>query len=115
MKLWIDDVRPAPEGWLWLHTVDGTWELIKSIYARDFFEDVPEVIEISLDHDASDGYSEYGGDYIEILNKLEYFANFSTDWNRYIKKYMVFHIHSQNPVGVENMRRIIRRNGWREI
>mgnify|MGYP002511493379 CR=1 FL=1 len=25
------------------------------------------------------------------------------------------HIHSMNVVGVENMRRIIRRNGWREV
>jgi hypothetical protein len=24
-------------------------------------------------------------------------------------------LHSQNPVGVENMRRIIERNGWKEI
>lgn len=114
MKLWIDDIRPAPEGYVWLHTVNDTWELIKSIYARDFFEDAPETIEISLDHDASDEYSKLGGDYIEILNKLEYYANISTDWRRYIKKYMVFHIHSANPVGVENMRRIIRRNEWKE-
>lgn len=26
-----------------------------------------------------------------------------------------FHIHSQNVVGVENMRRIIEHNNWREI
>ena len=25
------------------------------------------------------------------------------------------YIHSMNPVGVENMRRIIQKNGWREI
>ena len=25
------------------------------------------------------------------------------------------HIHSQNPVGVENMRAIIKRNGWEEV
>lgn len=22
MKLWLDDVRPAPEGWTWVKTVD---------------------------------------------------------------------------------------------
>ena len=115
MKLWIDDVRPAPEGWTWKRTVNEAWELIKSIFARDFFEEDSEMVEISLDHDASDEYSKFGGDYIKILDKLEYYAGISTDWNQYIKKYMVFHIHSQNPVGVENMRRIIKRNEWKEI
>lgn len=112
MKIWVDDTRPAPEGYVWLHTVNDTWELIKSIYARDFFEDVPEIVEISLDHDASDEYSKFGGDYIEILNKLEYYANISTDWDQYIKKYMVFHIHSQNGVGKLNMEKICKYNNW---
>ena len=115
MKIWIDDVRPAPEGWTWKRTVNDAWELIKCIYAINFFKYDVEMVEISLDHDASDEYSKFGGDYIEILNKLEYYANISTDWEQYIKKYISFHIHSQNPVGVENMRRIIRRNGWKEI
>ena len=115
MRLWIDDVRSAPEGWTWIKTVDDAWSSIKSIYSRDFFEDKPEAIEISLDHDASDEYSKFGGDYIEILNKLEYYAHVSADWNEYIKKYISFHLHSANSVGVENMRRIIKRNGWREI
>ena len=115
MRLWIDDNRPAPDGYIWLQTVDGAWEYIKSIYSRDFFEDEPETIEISLDHDASDEYSKFGGDYIEILNKLENYANISTDWEQYIKRYIIFHIHSANPVGIENMRRIIVKNEWREI
>lgn len=115
MKLWIDDVRPAPAGWTWIKTVNYAWDIIKSIYSRDFFEDEPEAIEISLDHDASEEYSKFGGDYIQILNKLEYYAHISADWDVHIKKYFTFHIHSQNPVGVENMRRIIKKNGWREI
>ena len=115
MKLWIDDVRPAPEGYIWVKSVNETWDIINSCYARDFFEDEIECIEISLDHDASNKYFNYGGDYIEILNKLEYCANTSVDWDQYIRKYIVFHIHSANPVGVENMRRIIRKNGWKEI
>lgn len=46
----------------------------------------------------------YGGDYIKILDWLE-----KTGRNYPIR------IHSMNPVGVENMRRIIRRNGWKEV
>ena len=115
IRLWIDDQRQPPKDWRWIKTVNEAWELIKSIYTRDFFEDNAEMIEISLDHDASDEYSKFGGDYIEILNKLEYYANISTDWDQYIKKYMMFYIHSANSVGVENMRRIIKRNGWKEV
>ena len=58
---------------------------------------------IDLDHDAGD-YSSDGGDYIKLLDWLE-----ETGRNYPIR------IHSANPVGVQNMRRIIERNGWREI
>ena len=58
---------------------------------------------LDLDHDAGD-YAADGGDYIEILNWLE-----KTGRNYPIR------LHSANPVGVENMRRIIKRNGWTEV
>ena len=56
---------------------------------------------IDLDHDAGD----YGPpDYIRLLDWLE-----ETGRNYPIR------IHSENAVGVANMRRIINRNGWKEI
>lgn len=58
---------------------------------------------ISTDHDAGDFYHD-GGDYIRLLDWLE-----ETGRNYPIR------IHSMNPVGVANMRRIIERNGWKEI
>lgn len=58
---------------------------------------------IDLDHDAGD-YAADGGDYTKILDWLE-----ETNRNYPIR------IHSQNPVGVENMRRIIERNNWMEV
>lgn len=58
---------------------------------------------IDLDHDAGD-YYQYGGDYIRLLDWLEETGrNYPT------------RIHSMNPVGVENMRAIIERNGWTEV
>lgn len=56
-----------------------------------------------MDHDAGD-YFQYGGDYIRLLDWLE-----ETGRNYPIR------IHSQNPVGVQNMRAIIHRNGWKEV
>lgn len=108
MKLWIDDVRPAPEGYKWCHSV---YRAMKEIaIAENGIEDAfgivqaPQIIEvIDIDHDAGD-YAQYGGDYIRLL-----------DWLEETGRNYPIHIHSMNPVGVANMRRIIKRNGWEEV
>ena len=126
MKLWIDDVRPAPEGYVWCKSVnrakkvilelekeqekfytmacknfqrgdkDGYYSLLSMCNRRD-------IDLIDMDHDAGD-YASDGGDYIKLL-----------DWLEEMRRNYPIRIHSQNPVGVENMRRIIERNGWKEI
>ena len=58
---------------------------------------------IDVDHDLGD-YAKDGGDGVKLLDWLE-----ETSRNYPIR------IHSQNPVGVANMRRIIQRNGWKEV
>lgn len=106
MKLWVDDVRPAPEGYFWCKSVN---EAINTILANErwnaycLFEEMDIITLIDIDHDAGD-YAQYGGDYIKILDWLE-----ETDRDYPIR------IHSMNPVGRGNMRRIIRKNGWKEI
>lgn len=63
-----------------------------------------QIIElIDIDHDLGD-YAKDGGDGVKLLDWLE-----ETGRNYPIR------IHSQNPVGVQNMRRIIERNGWKEV
>ena len=114
MKLWVDDVRPAPEGYVWCHSVFRAMKEIRMFENRkeellDEWDFPPQEIwdmtieVIDMDHDAGD-YFQYGGDYIKLLDWLE-----ETCRNYPIK------IHSMNPVGVENMRRIIQRNGWTEV
>lgn len=120
MKLWIDDVREAPDGYVWSRSVNDAKKLIQAYELfhagkMEEFEDFTEFwvyrpmihmmgdLFIDIDHDAGD-YAWDGGDYIKLLDWLE-------ETNR---KYPI-RIHSQNPVGVENMRRIIERNGWREV
>ena len=98
MKLWIDDVRPAPEGYVWLKSVDEAKEFIVWCECTQILFEL-----IDIDHDAGD-YASDGGDYIKLLDWLE-----ETGRNYPIR------VHSQNPVGVENMRRIIERNGWKEV
>lgn len=98
MKIWVDDIRPAPDGYVWFRSVDYT---IKALCNYSTYNIPVEIID--LDHDAGE-FAQFGGDYINILNWLE-----ETGRNYPI------HIHSMNVVGVENMRRIIEKNGWKEV
>ena len=107
MKLWIDDVRPAPEGYVWCKSVN---EAIKAIIDTEEHAKIPRMIDcnfsitlIDIDHDAGD-YAKDGGDYIRFL-----------DWLEETGRNYPIHIHSMNVVGVQNMRAIIKRNGWREV
>jgi hypothetical protein len=108
MKLWIDDVRPAPEGYLWFKSTNEALRHIRCFYT--------EIDTIDLDHDAGD-YADMGGDYINVLKELERLSK-NTRWAPYYKTIIAgykFRLHSANPVGVANMRAIIEANGWKEI
>ena len=128
MKLWVDDVRPAPDEYdCWCKSVNEAKNFILSQERRR--DDALNVAQLNLnqrhdivaykgalkiagrrdielidvDHDAGD-YAKDGGDYIKLLDWLE-----ETGRNYPIR------IHSANPVGVQNMRAIIRKNGWKEV
>ena len=113
MKIWIDDVRPAPENYLWCKSVNEAKELIEfvervfegyTVLNQITGESIRVYIELlDIDHDAGE-YANDGGDYIKLLDWLE-----ETGRNYPVR------IHSMNPVGVANMRAIIERNGWTEV
>lgn len=104
MRLWIDDVRPAPDGYVWCRSVNEAKYCITRSRNTDRNHKKCEPIElIDIDHDAGD-YAVDGGDYIKLLDWLE----------EYEISYPI-HIHSMNPVGVANMRAIIQKNGWKEV
>ena len=96
MKLWIDDVQPAPYGYVWVKTIN---DAILQIEMHEQ-NNIP-FLSISLDHDAGD----YGSpDCIKLF-----------DWLEETGRNYPIHIHSMNVLEVENMRRIIKRNGWTEV
>jgi len=104
MKLWLDDIRQAPEGYIWCKSVNEAKYCVIKSKEPDKNCHIFENIElIDIDHDAGD-YAADGGDFIKFLDWLE-----EQGLNYPIR------IHSMNPVGVDNMRRIIQRNGWTEI
>lgn len=106
MKLWIDDIRPAPTGYVWCRTVNEAKCIITCVEQMRRIEhqdNLPFIEFINIDHDAGD-CAPFGGDYIKLLDWME------RDGYNY-----PIHIHSMNPVGVQNMRAIIQRNGWKEV
>ena len=100
MKLWIDDARPAPDGFIWCHSVFRAIKEIELCENPLEWQEKDTIELIDIDHDAGD-FAQYGGDYIKLLDWLE-----ETGRNYPIR------IHSQNVVGRMNMEAICRRNGW---
>jgi hypothetical protein len=119
MKIWIDEIGPTLEGYIWCKSVNEAKEQIEDIekeqqyfynLALEFFHSGKnlafhnvmsmckrrEIELIAMNRDNSD--------YIRLL-----------DWFKETGRNYPILIHSMNPVGVANMRRIIERNGWKEI
>lgn len=90
MKLWHDDVRPAPPGWVWAQDNDAAKEYLK----------LGVVTEISMDHDL-------GADPRAGL----YARGWSYDTGEELVKWMIeegrvpekVRIHSWNPSGARRM------------
>ena len=107
MKLWIDDVRPAPKGYKWIQTVNEAKQFLAVTSRLSGIicpPNEPYIELISVDHDAGD-CAVYGGDYIELVK-----------WMEQERMFYPIRIHSMNPVGVQNIRRIIEKYPqWKEI
>ncbi len=90
MKLWLDDIRLPPEGWVWVKT------------SRDAITYLAtgKVTEISLDHDLGDeDYHNTGYTVASFIEKAAFDHQIPhLDWN----------IHSANPVGRSKMEAALR-------
>lgn len=83
-KLWLDDVRPAPEGWVWAKTAA---EAISHLVFGN-------IAEVSLDHDLGPNTSGTGYDVAAWIEREAYLGNMPR---------MELRIHSANPVGKMRM------------
>lgn len=89
MKIWLDDLRKAPEGYIWCKSVNAAIEVIQTTEER--------IDLIDCDHDLGD-YAHDGGDGIKLL-----------DWLVGHKRLIPIRLHTMNPVGRMNMQRMIDR------
>lgn len=95
IKLWLDDVRPAPDGHTLCRSVN---EAKKQILRAE--ESKAKIEIIDCDHDLGD-YAHDGDDGIKFL-----------DWLAERQTFYPIALHTMNPVGRENMQRGIERY-WR--
>src|SRR5689334_10309963 len=94
MKVWLDDVREAPKGWVHVRTPEEAIEHLRS----------GDVEEISLDHDLGLATPESERTGYDVLAWLEE-AVATRTWERPIP---VIHVHSANPVGWQRMQQAIK-------
>lgn len=92
LKLWLDDIRTAPEGYLHSHSV-----IEAELYIRTAEKTGVPIEVIDCDHDLGI-YAPLGGDGIKLLDRLAERGTF----------YPIA-LHTMNPVGRDNMRRMIER------
>ena len=92
MKLWLDDLRPVPDGSEGARSVNEAKQLILEAEHNGI-----EIEALDLDHDLGD-YADQGGDAIRLL-----------DWLAERETFYPVEIHTANPVGRANMERILAR------
>jgi len=106
-KMWLDDVRIAPRGWIWAHSVDD---------AKKFLSSGMKFDEMSLDHDMGQGPPckdcEARGCYYDCDCHCHDTLPTGYDLLKYIRENNLWppkkiQVHSQNPIGRKNMEAFI--------
>ena len=92
MKIWLDDVRPAPSGFELALSVNQAKALVLKAEEKGV-----QIELIDCDHDLGDYYLD-GGDGIKLL-----------DWLCERRTFYPIALHTANPVGRDNMQRLINR------
>ena len=90
MKLFLDDMRPAPDGWL----------LVSSVSEALVWLETETVTHLSLDHDLGNDSGETGYDVLVWIENACYFQE--------SYKPPKILIHSANPVGRKRMNQALK-------
>ena len=90
-RMWLDDTRPAPDGWVHVRSANEAIRLLQAT----------TVTEASLDHDLGD-YRDDGGDGYKVVDWMAEHDKWPTCGVR---------VHSANPVGRVRIQGVIDRYG----
>lgn len=109
LRVWHDDIRPAPEGWVWVRTNEAARQILS--------DPAIMVAEISLDHDLGLDYftEEEIADNPELTNARGDAGETGLDLARWMCETghvpATVKIHSWNPDGARAMSRLFNENG----
>ena len=92
MRIWLDDIRPIPNGYIGAKSVNEAINLILKAEKEEINIEL-----LNLDHDLGD-YAFDGGDGIKLI-----------DWLIERQTFYPIALHTANPVGRNNMQRTIDR------
>ena len=95
IKVWLDDVRPSPVGWIWVKSADDAIKLVAT----------GEVLALSLDHDLGDVKTKSGGDVLRWLEEQVFDRRFAPP---------IVEIHTMNPVARSWMLKVARKINERQ-
>lgn len=95
VKIWLDDERRSPSGFMHFHSVNEVIDFISTSGYAAFYLD--------LDHDLGE-YASDGGDAINLIYWL-----IENGYNENAFYTFKFNLHTMNPVGRENMKAMIER------
>ena len=88
MKVWLDDIRPAPPGWLHVRSYDEAVALIEN--------EGGQITHISLDHDLAEEHHE--GDFSDGKTGFDVLHFLLETGYR-----PIIDVHTMNPAGMQRM------------
>lgn len=111
LRLWHDDIRPAPNGWVWARTNEEAKAVLRT----------GEVAEISLDHDL--GLDHYSEAEVNANPELLFGKGQSEQTGMHLVVWMIEEarvpgivtIHSWNPAGASRMRDALKASGYGNV
>lgn len=89
MKIFLDDIRKAPKGWVFVNTVEG----VISLFEKGF-----DITHLSLDHDLGED-RKTGYNLLCWIEREVYHGRMT--------EVPILTVHSSNPVGVRRMNFVI--------
>jgi hypothetical protein len=96
-KIWLDDERKCPIGYIHFHSVNETTKFISSHIDKNC------KFILNLDHDLGE-FAKDGGDGIELIKYL-----LNNEYGLRDNISFEFILHTMNPVGRENMQSLVDR------
>ena len=118
MKIWLDDLRPAPEGYTHVYSIDHAIEIILE---QEKHRDLSWRNYLTGHYTRKQLYWWLNDSSIEViscdndLGPAQAEGYKLLDWLEATCRDYPIHVHTDSPAARDRMRAIIQKNGWTEV